>query len=106
MTRPPSEIATRPHVAVVAASLDVVGGQAVEAQILAESLAHEGYPVTFVAVNPTFPRGLAWVRRLPFARAALKELLYLPALRALRRADVVHVFFASYLSFMLGPAPA
>ena len=98
--------ATRSRIAVVAASLDIVGGQAVEAQILAEALRGDGYTVDFVPVNPAFPPGFRWLRRLPYARTALNEILYLPSLRALWRADVVHVFSASYWSFLLGPAPA
>jgi glycosyltransferase involved in cell wall biosynthesis len=36
----------------------------------------------------------------------LNQLLYLPSLIRLRRADVVHVFSASYWSFLLAPVPA
>jgi glycosyltransferase involved in cell wall biosynthesis len=62
--------------------------------------------VTFIPINPRFPRRLAWLRRWPGARTLLNQLLYLPRLRALRRADVVHVLSASYWSFLLGPVPA
>jgi glycosyltransferase involved in cell wall biosynthesis len=36
----------------------------------------------------------------------VNEALYIPTLARLRRADVVHVFSASYWSFLLAPAPA
>src|SRR4029079_15076317 len=57
-------------------------------------------------INPRFPRGLHWMRRVPYARNALTQALYRASLRRLAKADVVHVFAASYWSFLLGPAPA
>jgi glycosyltransferase involved in cell wall biosynthesis len=39
-------------------------------------------------------------------RTLLNQALYLPSLARLRDADVVHVFSASYWSFLLAPAPA
>src|SRR5687768_9203085 len=93
-------------IAIVAASLDILGGQGIQARALAEHLADEGYAVSFVPVNPRFPQALAWVRRLPVIRTVLNALLYAPTLAGLRHADVVHIFSASYWSFLLGPAPA
>jgi glycosyltransferase involved in cell wall biosynthesis len=97
---------THPRVAIVAASLDIVGGQGTQAQTLLEALTRDGYQVDFVAVNPRFPLGLRWLRRLPYLRTAVNQALYLPSLVRLARADVVHVFSASFWSFLLGPAPA
>ena len=68
--------------------------------------ARDGYPVTFVPINPRFPAALRWVRRVPYLRTLLNQALYLPSLVALARADVVHVFSASYWSFLLAPVPA
>ena len=96
----------RPRVVIVAPSLDILGGQGVQAQALAYGLRADGFPVDFVAVNPRFPRGLRWVRRYPGVRTILNQALYVPALRRLRRGDVVHVFSASYWSFLLAPVPA
>jgi glycosyltransferase involved in cell wall biosynthesis len=96
----------QPRIALVVASLDILGGHAVQALTLAHHLRGEGYEVTLVAVNPRPPRGLSWVRRMPGLRTLVTQALYLPSLRRLRDADVVHVFAASYWSFLLGPAPA
>lgn len=96
----------RPRVAVVAASLDILGGQGIQAHILAAELQKDGYDVTFIPINPRFPRGLRWLRRYPYARTLLNQALYLPSLLRLRRADMAHVFSASYWSFLLSPAPA
>ena len=96
----------RPRIAIVAPTLDILGGQGIQARALLEHLREDGYDVTLVPVNPGFPGALGVVRRLPYARTALNQMLYLPALRALRAVDVVHVFSASYWSFLLAPVPA
>ena len=90
----------------VVASLDIVGGHGVQAATLATHLREDGYDVSLVPINPPFPRGLGWVRRCPYARTMLNQALYRPSLRRLARSDVVHVFAASYWSFLLGPVPA
>lgn len=95
-----------PRIAVVAASLDILGGQGVQAVALARALRAEGAEVLFIPINPPFPAGLGWLRRWPYARTLLNQALYLGRLARLRRADVAHVFSASYWSFLLAPAPA
>jgi len=99
----------QPHVlriAIVAPSLDILGGQGVQASSLVQALESDGFEVMFIPVNPRFPRGLRWLRRIPLARTVLNQCLYLPKLVTLRYADVVHVFSASYWSFLLAPVPA
>src|SRR5689334_17110015 len=93
-------------IAVVAAGLEILGGQGVQARSLVECLERDGVDVRFVPINPRFPRGLRWLRRFRFVRTLVNEALYLPSLAQLRRADVVHVFSASYWSFLLAPVPA
>ncbi len=97
---------SRVTVALVAPSLDVPGGQSVQAAALVAGLRQDGFEVLFVATNPRFPAGLGWLRRVPIARTLLNQALYVLSLRRLRRADVVHVFSASFWSFLLAPAPA
>ena len=94
------------RVALVATSPDILGGHAVQALALLRGLTEDGAVVHFVPINPRFPRALAGLRRVPGLRTALNQGLYLASLRALREADVVHVFCASYWSFLLGPVPA
>ncbi len=96
----------RPRIAIVAPSLEILGGQGVQAQMMLRQLREEGFEVIFVPVNPAFPRGLRWLRRLPYARTVLNEALYLPSLARLRHVDVAHVFSASYWSFVVSPLPA
>jgi len=97
---------TRPKIAIVVASLEILGGHAVQARTLAMRLEEEGYEISLVPINPSFPRGLGWVRGWPYARTLLTQALYRASLPRLRDCDVVHVFAASHWSFMLGPVPA
>ncbi|HSN18142.1 MAG TPA: glycosyltransferase family 4 protein [Gammaproteobacteria bacterium] len=95
-----------PRVMLVAAGLEILGGQGIQAKALAEGLREEGYAVSFLPVNPEFPRGFRWLRRMRYVRTVFNQLFYLPSLIKLRRSDVVHVFSASYWSFLLAPTPA
>jgi len=96
----------RPRVALIAASSDIGGGQAVQASILVEELRRDGHPVTFMAINPRFPSRLRWLYSVPYGRTLVNEALYLSSLARLARADVAHIFSASYWSFLLAPMPA
>jgi glycosyltransferase involved in cell wall biosynthesis len=94
------------RIAMVAPSLEILGGQGVQANSLAQALRHDGFDVLFIPVNPRFPFGLRWLRRIPVLRTLLNQLLYVVSLAQIRHADVVHVFSASYWSFLLAPVPA
>jgi len=93
-------------IVLVAPTLDILGGQGIQARSLLQALVHEGFAASLLPVNPRFPRGLGWLRRIPVLRTLLNQLLYVTSLTALRHADVVHVFSASYWSFLLAPVPA
>jgi glycosyltransferase involved in cell wall biosynthesis len=94
------------RIAVVAASLDILGGQGVQAQTLVESLREDGFDADVIPINPRFPFGTRWIRKVQYVRTLLNELLYVPGLARLAGYDVVHVFSASYASFLLAPVPA
>jgi L-malate glycosyltransferase len=94
------------RVALIAASPRIIGGQSVQAQALRNGLGNADHEVSWIPIDVRFPFGLRWVRRLPYVRTALNQLLYLPSLLRIVRADIVHVFSASYWSFILGPVPA
>lgn len=104
--RAPLPEVSRPRIALASFSLDIVGGQGVQARLLLDELGKDGHEVFFVPFNPRFPRVLQGVRGWRYVRTLLNQALYLPALRHLRRADVVHVFSASYWSFLLATMPA
>ena len=96
------------HVAVVAPSLRILGGQAVQAQRLLDAWRNDGdVQAWLVPVNPVPRAPFERLLRIKYVRTLLTQLLYYPLLlRELRRADVVHVFSASYASFLLAPLPA
>jgi len=96
------------RVAVVAASLRILGGQAVQAQRNLEGFAGDPeVDAWLVPINPVPPRPFDRLLSIKYARTIVTQLLYWPLLfRELRRADIVHVFSASYSSFLLSPLPA
>ena len=66
------------RIAVVAASLDILGGQGVQAQALVQSLREDGVEADLIPINPRFPFGMRWMRRLPYAlRACMAALTQL-----------------------------
>ena len=95
-------------VAIVAPSLRYVGGQAVQADLLLRHWKEDTkIEATFIPVDPELPRGLKWVERIPYLRTLVRTPFYLVALwRGISRAEAVHIFSASYWSFLLGPVPA
>ena len=95
-----------PRVAIVAASLDILGGQGVQARSLVDCLRGDGQSVTFVPINPRFPKPIAGLRKWPVVRTLVNQALYIPSLARLATVDVAHVFSASYASFLLAPLPA
>jgi glycosyltransferase involved in cell wall biosynthesis len=96
------------RVAMVAPSLRMIGGQAVQADLLARHWQEDpAISLQFIPINPEFPRWLTWVEKVPYLRTVLRTPLYLAALwRGTRDADILHIFSASYWSFLLAPAPA
>jgi L-malate glycosyltransferase len=103
MTRP------RPlNIAIVAASLRILGGQAVQAQRLLSGWADDpDVTAWLVPINPVPPAPFDRLLRVKFLRTVVTQLIYWPRLfRELARADVVHVFSAAYASFLLAPLPA
>ena len=98
----------RLRVAIVVASLRILGGQAVQAHRLLNGWAgdHEVDP-WIVPIDPIPPRPFDRLLRVKYVRTIVTQLCYWPSLiRELRRADVVHIFSASYSSFLLAPLPA
>lgn len=96
------------RVLVVAASVDILGGQAVQALRLLDGLAGEAeIDAALLPVNPRLPGSLRWLQRIKYVRTAVTTLLYLVTLLLrVPRADVVHVFSTAYFSFLIAPLPA
>jgi glycosyltransferase involved in cell wall biosynthesis len=95
-------------VAIVAPSLRILGGQAVQADRLLRAWRSDAdVRAWLVPVNPLPPFVLRPALGVKYLRTLVTELTYIPSLiRELSRADVVHVFSASYASYLLAPLPA
>jgi glycosyltransferase involved in cell wall biosynthesis len=98
----------RLRVVFVAPSLRYVGGQSVQADLLLRNWRNDqAVEAKLVPIDPVFPRGFGWIEKIPFLRTLIREPLYLWSLWCnLEHADVVHIFSASYWSFLVAPAPA
>ena len=101
--------ADRPiRVCIVAPSLSILGGQAVAAQRLLERLrAVPGLEVDFLPHDPRSNPLLRLLQRVKYVRTVATSIAYVASLlRRLPKYDVVHVFSASYWSFVLEPTVA
>jgi glycosyltransferase involved in cell wall biosynthesis len=96
------------RVLMVAPSLDMLGGQSRQAaRLLARLREDASLSVEFLPVNPRLPRPLAVLQQIKYVRTVVTTLLYWAKLLwHARRYEVLHVFSASYYSYMLSAAPA
>jgi glycosyltransferase involved in cell wall biosynthesis len=96
------------RVCIVAPSLSILGGQAVAAQRLLERLRDvPGLEVDFLPHDPRSSWLLRQLQRIKYVRTVATSMSYVTSLlRRLPSYDVVHVFSASYWSFLLAPTPA
>jgi L-malate glycosyltransferase len=96
------------RVVIVAASTRWIGGQGVQADLLIRHWQNDpAVHIHFVSIDPEMPAPLRWVGPIPFLRTLVRLPFYLAELwRAIRKADIVHIFSASYWSFLLAPLPA
>jgi glycosyltransferase involved in cell wall biosynthesis len=89
----------------IAPTLEIIGGQAVQASRLLERLrAEHSLEVSFLPINPRLP---AFIRKLKYVRTVVNFLVF--AILLIRRApscDVMHVFTAAYSSYFLWTVPA
>lgn len=105
----PTNIQVRPvKVLIVAASMDIVGGQAVQAVRLIEHLRQEpSVAADFLPVNPRLPGVLRKLQSIKYVRTITTSTLYWwKLLTTIPSFDVIHIFSASYFSFLLAPSPA
>ena len=96
------------RVLIVAPSFDILGGQSVQAARLMDRLRDEpSLQVGFLPINPRLPGPLRYLQRIKFVRTFVTSIAYVLSLLArVYKYDVIHVFSASYVSFVLAPTPA
>ena len=107
---PPSEVkrTKKLRILIVAPSLRILGGQAVQAKYLIEHLRQEPeFEVSFVPHNPQFRGPLRLLQKIKYVRTIVTSLAYCWALIfRIPKHDIIHIFSASYFSFLLAPTPA
>ncbi len=92
-------------VLIVAPALPMVGGQAVQAQRLLEKFRAE--PELKVDLQPINPPFFPNLQKIKYVRTVLTSIKYLFDLFVkIPRYDVIHIFSASFYSFLLAPTPA
>ena len=63
--------------------------------------------VGFLPINPRLPGFLRQLQRVKYVRTVVTSIAYVASLlQRVRRYDVIHIFSASYFSFVLAPTPA
>lgn len=95
-------------VLLIAPSLDILGGQAVQATRLMSVLSQvPGLKMKFFPINPRPPKEFLWVRRIPYLRTAFTFALYTTRLAwEARKSDILHIFSAGLSSYTLWTIPA
>jgi L-malate glycosyltransferase len=96
------------RVLLIAPSLDILGGQAVQAKRLFTGMQEEpSVRMGFLPINPRPPRGFGWVRDVKYVRTVSTFLIYFTRLVASAwRYDILHIFSAAYYSYLLWSVPA
>lgn len=100
-----NQTSEKTKILIIAPALPLVGGQAVQAQRLLGNFRREPHlEADFQPINPQVaPR----LQKIPYLRTVVTTLKYLfDLLRKIPRADIVHVFSASYYGFVLSVVPA
>ncbi len=96
------------RVLLVAASLDIIGGQSVQAASVARHLSDEpSVEVSFLPINPRLPGPLRRLQDIKYVRTIVTSIAYVARLLAqVPRSDVVLAASAAHSSFVLAPTPA
>src|SRR5690348_15574222 len=82
----------RLRVLIVAPSMDILGGQAVQAaQLLARMSEEPSLEVSFLPINPRLPGPLRKLQAIKYVRTIVTSLLYIALLiKHVRTHDVIH----------------
>ena len=96
------------RVLLIAPSMDILGGQAVQAVRLLAGLAKEpSIKMAFQPINPRLPRPLRFLQRIKYVRTAATFVVYnLMLFSRAHRYDLLHVFSAGLWSYTLWTIPA
>lgn len=95
------------RILIVAPSLGIMGGQAVIADLLLRHLREEGVQADLLPINPVPAWPFQWAVRVKYLRTLVVSVHYICALLLrIPKYDIIHIFSASYFSFIIAPTPA
>jgi L-malate glycosyltransferase len=96
------------RVAIVATSPRWIGGHSVQADLLMRHWKDDpAVEIHFIAIDPEIPGWLGRLRRVRYLRTMLRTPIYVSALwNGIKDIDIVHIFSASYWSFLVAVVPA
>lgn len=99
---------TKLRVLIVGPSFRILGGQSIQAARLLERLNEEpSLEVGFLPINPSLPGVLGLLQKIKYVRTIVTSIAYvLSLLTRVYKYDVIHIFSASYFSFVIAPTPA
>lgn len=93
------------RVLIVAPQLPLVGGQAIQAARILEKIGSEDE--IEIDLQPINPRFFPTLQKIRYLRTILTSIKYnLDLLFRIPKYDLIHIFSASYFSFILAPTPA
>lgn len=96
------------RVLIIAPSLEMLGGQSIQAANLLHHFERESQLETgFLPINPSLPGLFGKLQKIAYVRTILTSLAYcFSLLFTIPKYDLIHIYSASYLSFVLAPTPA
>lgn len=96
-----------PKILIVGPSIRIMGGQAVMAKQLLDDLRSSNFDVEFLPINPKPPGPLAFAEKVTGLRTLVVSAFYIwSLLTRVPKYQIVHIFSASYLSFIISQTPA
>ena len=101
------DVSDLPRVLLIGPSLRIMGGQAVMADRMVRAMRDDGVLIDFLPINPEPPGLFHHAERVKGLRTLVVSIFYLASLfKHVPRYDVIHLFSASYLSFIISQTPA
>ncbi len=96
------------RVLIAAPSLSFLGGQSRQAVRLISGLSkEESLVIGFIPHDPQVSKGLRWLQKIKYVRTVVTTCLYWSQLLLkVPHYDIIHIFSASYYSYLLSVAPA
>lgn len=94
-------------ICLIAVSLNIPGGQSVQATEIVENFKKEGIAIDYLPINPKLNGIWGVCQRYKYLRTIITSVAYIISLlKNIPDYDALHIFSASYFSFLIAPTPA